>query len=174
MSHSNHVYVFNLPRVSLSQLTVTISSIYWPLLLFFAPLILRAMPSDAAGATPAELIRLPISMDIALHAMPPIAVLTEFLVVECKYQGNTATIGAPLITSLYAIWYSFWVEHCASQNGHCGRLLRFMSLLHANYSTLVPYPFLEVPLDRRIVIYVAATFLGILSFRALNHLHPQL
>jgi len=95
-------------------------------------------------------------MDIALHAMPPIAVLTEFLVVECKYQGNTATIGAPLITSLYAIWYSFWVEHCASQNGH------------------FPYPFLEVSLDRRIVIYVAATFLGILSFRALNHLHPQL
>jgi hypothetical protein len=58
-------------------------------------------------------------MDLALHAAPAIAVLIEFLLIERKYTGKAASIGAPIVTVLYGVSYSVWVEYCAAYNGHC-------------------------------------------------------
>lgn len=108
------------------QLAIVVSSIYWTLLKLFTPLILRSMPvsESAPSHNPHNLpelalIRLPISMDIALHALPAIAMAAEFFIFEKKYSAKAEKYGAPTMAAVYGIGYALWVEYCASFNGRC-------------------------------------------------------
>ncbi|CAA7271803.1 unnamed protein product [Cyclocybe aegerita] len=142
-------------------LAVVISSIYWTLLVFFPALIIQknlsgpsgAVPSSSTNATPE--FRLPLTIDLALHAAPALSIILDFFVFERKYNKNEVEAGAPVAISLYALGYTLWVEHCAQKN-----------------DGIFPYPFLtESTLPIRIGIYVGAAGLATVSFKLFNSLH---
>jgi hypothetical protein len=101
----------------LFQVAVVVASIYWPLLLFHPELILIMDPYSPPTA-PALLYVSP-SIDVALHAIPSITLLLDFMFFEKKYQRKEALYGAPVVTSLATVGYGCWVEYCASYNGRC-------------------------------------------------------
>jgi hypothetical protein len=104
------------------QLAVVISSIYWTLLLVFPSLIIAKDPRVAepsvSGEAPPE-IRLPLKHDLALHAVPGLSLLLDFILFEQPYTGKIVTLGAPLVCLAYAVGYGSWVEYCATFNGTC-------------------------------------------------------
>lgn len=119
-------------------------------------------------------MRIPLRVDLALHAVPSLALLIDFLFLEPKFSKLQVRYGAPLVVSLAAVSYASWVEYCASFNGSCKQsLLRPCAFVpHTVVCCLVPYPFLENPLEIRLGIYAAAATLALVSFWALNTLHP--
>lgn len=64
-------------------------------------------------------MRLPLKHDLALHAAPGITLFLDFILFEMKYSHTAASKGAPLAATLFCVWYSSWVEYCASFNGAC-------------------------------------------------------
>ncbi|KAI0810924.1 FAR-17a/AIG1-like protein [Irpex lacteus] len=139
-------------------LATVISSIYWTLLLLFPSLILRAPEPGEFGPTSSssvpDLIRIPLSLDLSLHAAPGVALILDFFLFEEKFGKRTARVGGAAVAALAAVWYGSWVEYCASYNG------------------IFPYPFLttnEFPV--RVSIYAGATAFAYLIFQALNALH---
>ncbi|KAJ6630680.1 FAR-17a/AIG1-like protein [Mycena sp. CBHHK59/15] len=131
-----------------------ISSIYWTLLLTFPHLILQGMPSESASTSVIQ--RIPLRMDLALHAAPALALLADFMIFERRYRKADILYVAPVLTFLCTMWYGWWAEHCASING------------------TFPYPFLtQNPLEIRLRIYAGAGTVAFLSFYALNILHPS-
>ncbi|KAK7467042.1 hypothetical protein VKT23_004104 [Stygiomarasmius scandens] len=137
---------------------VVISSIYWPLLLVATQLILQpdnSAPSSSPDVQP-KFMRIPLSVDLALHAVPALSLLADFLFFEKKYSQKQATYGAPLVASLFTLWYSWWVERCGSIND------------------VYPYPFLtNNTFEGRILIYLGAGILAWVSFYLINRLHSQ-
>ena len=102
---------------------MVISSIYWSLLLLFPSLILR--PEESSGPEPSSssetlsFTRIPLEMDLALHAVPAISLLLDFFLFEKKYSKNQARYGGFIVTTIAAIGYGWWVEYCAQFNGIC-------------------------------------------------------
>jgi FAR-17a/AIG1-like protein len=92
---------------------VVVSSIYWSLILFWPAGILLRIPNS--NVDNAALFRLTLPVDLALHASPVLALVTDFVLFETRY-GVNAVASAPYIISLFAIWYGSWVEHCARGN----------------------------------------------------------
>ncbi|KAF4614547.1 hypothetical protein D9613_002984 [Agrocybe pediades] len=139
-------------------LSVVISSIYWSLIIFMPDLILQALPGDSAPSSSSDApapFRIPLSMDLALHAVPCISLILDFSFFEKKYTKYEVKL-APIVAVVFSLWYTLWVEHCGKMN-----------------NGIFPYPFLtENPLNVRIGIYIGATLLSIFSFRAINALHP--
>lgn len=140
-------------------LAAVISTIYWGLLLFMPHLILRApeqgewQPNVPTDDVP-DLMRVPIKLDLALHAVPGTALIMDFFLFEVKYSKKTARYGGALVALLATVWYSCWVEYCASHNG------------------IFPYPFLTFnPFPIRAAIYGAAGAFAYLVFQALNWVH---
>ena len=87
-------------------------------------LILQAAP--APGSSPLTsapeappLIRIPLSVDLALHVCPALTLLIDFFCFENSYSAKEAGRDAVRVASLFGLWYSVWVEYCASYNGHC-------------------------------------------------------
>ncbi|KAK7014960.1 MFS general substrate transporter [Favolaschia claudopus] len=137
--------------VALPTATI-VSSIYWTLLLGAPHLIVQKMPVGS-GETP---MMLPLRIDLALHAVPGLALLSDFMIFERRYGRNAIQFLAPALTSICTLWYGWWVELCASKNG------------------TFPYPFLTLnPFDIRLRIYAAAGIVACLSFYTLNALHPR-
>ncbi|TFK42692.1 FAR-17a/AIG1-like protein [Crucibulum laeve] len=140
-------------------LSTVISSIYWTLITAFPHLILQAGATESVPSSSSDspsLFRIPLSVDLALHASPAIALLIDFIFLEKKYRKKGVLLGGPLSLSLFALWYGWWVEHCAKYNNN-----------------IFPYPFLTGnPFEIRIAIYIGATAFGILSFWMINKLHP--
>src|SRR5436190_10134556 len=107
----------------LRKLTVTVSLIYWTLLLFLPSLIL--LPADhfhfepSSSATAPALFRIPLLLDLSLHAVPALSLLADFILFERKYGKNETHLGAPLVTLVATLWFSWWMEYCASFNGSC-------------------------------------------------------
>ncbi|KAF8797924.1 hypothetical protein BYT27DRAFT_7123766 [Phlegmacium glaucopus] len=143
-------------------LSMVISLIYWTLLILSPQLILQ-VKETAAGAPEVPLsahseispfTRIPLPVDLALHAMPAISILADFFLFESKYQWKDVQVGAPVTTAAFALWYGLWVEHCGKRNG------------------VFPYPFLtENTFPIRIGIYLGATLLATASFTIINGLH---
>jgi len=135
-------------------LAVVISTIYWTLMLFFPSLILQTDPSIASSTGEAPLLlRIPLRMDLALHATPALSLLADFVLFERKYTKKQALVGAPIVAGAATLWYSWWAEYCASFNGS------------------FPYPFLtENPFEVRVYIYAGAGTLALVSFWAINFL----
>ncbi|KAF9001870.1 FAR-17a/AIG1-like protein [Cyathus striatus] len=140
-------------------LAVVISSIYWFLILLAPQLILqqnRLETEPSSSYTNPPIFRIPLSIDLALHACPGIALVLDFILLEKKYDGSLAKFGAPFIIGSFATWYGWWVERCAKYN-----------------NGTFPYPFLtENPWHIRLYIYIGASVLALCSFRALNAFHP--
>ncbi|KIY49446.1 hypothetical protein FISHEDRAFT_65426 [Fistulina hepatica ATCC 64428] len=143
--------------------SIVISSIYWTLI-FAAPSLMLQSSGIPAGSTdfsssPDEalmsLVWIPLPIDLALHAIPAIALAIDFFVLERKYSPRAAKFGAPLALAPFAFGYISWVEHCAANNGD-------------NF----PYPFLTLsPFEGRIGIYFGACAIALLSLVGLNSLH---
>ncbi|KAJ4000110.1 FAR-17a/AIG1-like protein [Lentinula boryana] len=137
-------------------LSIVISSIYWPLLLLATQLILQSDGEPSSSSEASQLVRIPLHLDLALHAVPAITLLADFLLFERKYSRAELLYGAPTVSILYTIFYAWWVERCASFND--GRF---------------PYPFLtDNPIEARLAIYAGAGTLAFSSFWLINKLHP--
>jgi len=153
------VAIKNTKRVLLMTalpLAVVISFIYWTLILLFPSLILQKDPNSQPSSSIDTLMWVPLPVDLALHAVPGMALCADFMLLESKFSKNEARYGAPLVISLAAVWYVSWVEYCASFNG------------------TFPYPFLtENPFEIRVGIYITTTTFALVSFWALNVLHPK-
>ncbi|KAF7978151.1 hypothetical protein HWV62_17484 [Athelia sp. TMB] len=137
-------------------LAVVISSIYWSLLLLFPSLILQKNPNSEPSSSGDALMRIPVSVDLSLHAAPGLALLADFMLFQRKFSKTEVRYVAPVIVALSAGWYGWWVEYCASFNG------------------TFPYPFLtENPFNVRVGIYGGAATLALVSFWIINALHPN-
>jgi FAR-17a/AIG1-like protein len=98
---------------------MVISLIYWPLVILYPQLILPQSSNSAHPAEVSPLIRMPLWIDLALHATPSLSILADFFLFESKYQWKDVQVGAPITTAAFALWYSLWVEHCGKINGVC-------------------------------------------------------
>ena len=114
-----------------AQVAAVISSIYWTLLIFVPHLILRPKSAEdldmhSSGATD-DLIRIPLSLDLALHAVPGTVLLLDFFLFERKYSKKHARYGGALVAVAAGSWYSWWAEYCAEYNGACKSRARPLS-----------------------------------------------
>ncbi|KAJ4488087.1 FAR-17a/AIG1-like protein [Lentinula aciculospora] len=140
-------------------LSIVISSIYWPLLFLASQLILQDDETTgrepSSSSTSSQLLRIPLQLDLCLHAVPAITLLADFVLFERKYSRNELRYGATSVSVFYTMFYSWWVERCAGFNG--GRF---------------PYPFLtDNPIEVRLAIYAGAGTLALASFWLINRLH---
>jgi len=115
-------------------------------------------------------MRIPLNVDLALHAAPAIALALDFFLFEKRYTSYQVARVAPLTAILFGLWYVSWVEYCANHNGRCMSLVSCFSS-PSLIPDAVPYPFLEHPYYIRALVYVGAVVQAFLSFRFLNSLH---
>jgi hypothetical protein len=139
-------------------LSVVVSTIYWTLLTFAAHLLMPEQWSTTTSEPSSSnagpiLMRIPLPVDLALHAVPCIALAINFFAFERKYGLQAMAQLAPVVTAVVALWYMVWVERCATLNG------------------FFPYPFLNTSFVNRAIIYVASTCLAFYSFKFLNWIH---
>ncbi|KAH7107544.1 FAR-17a/AIG1-like protein [Auriculariales sp. MPI-PUGE-AT-0066] len=138
-------------------MSMVVFAIYWPLVLFAPSLMAPAdMAVDEQGhPSPAALMfPLPLGIDLGLHAVPVIILLTDWAVYGKRYSRFEATRVAPLIAIAMGCSYGTWVEWCASANG------------------AFPYPFLNILFVGRLSIYATATLFAFSAFRWVNSMHP--
>ena len=140
-------------------------------------LILRAPEVGEWGASSEapDLIRIPLSLDLSLHAVPGTALILDFFLFEKKYPKSQARRGGAIVAIAASLWYSCWVEYCASYNGICKSHIQpycpSCSLVSYSVST-VPYPFLTFnPLPIRAAIYAGTTIFAFTVFQLLNKIH---
>ncbi|TXT13749.1 hypothetical protein VHUM_01116 [Vanrija humicola] len=135
---------------------ITISAIYWPLIIF-APALMLPPKLDAApgpDGTPPALFWIPLWMDLGLHAIPAASLIIDFFLLEKKYQPPTSTRIVTWLATGLGVAYGRWAEHCNKINGHFA------------------YPFLDVmsPTARALTYSGAAGF-ALVVFWGLNALH---
>jgi hypothetical protein len=129
---------------------VVVTLIYWPLMLFLPAALMQSFESEASSDVP-QFYRIPLSLDLSLHAAPALALLADFTFFEAKYGKNATRYGAPVASLVFAVWYASCAEYFASFNGS------------------FPYPFLtENTFPVRVAIYSGATTLALLSFWGMN------
>src|SRR5258708_34260621 len=115
--------------VSLPVATV-VSTIYWTCISFAPHLVLPSSrrtssePSSAAAAS--SLYWIPLQTDLAAHLFPGLMLSFEFFCMEGKYAGNELKRDAGIITALYCILYSGWVEYLAPINNRCKHSFIFL------------------------------------------------
>jgi hypothetical protein len=63
-----------------------------------------------------EFIGIPLSMDLALHAVPALSLLLDFFAFEMPYFDLGAAVK---LMVAFTLWYSTWVEYCGANNGTC-------------------------------------------------------
>ncbi|CCL99345.1 uncharacterized protein FIBRA_01363 [Fibroporia radiculosa] len=143
---------------------IIVTPVYWGLFLFFPELILQPLP-DSMMPRPDELVpsaassldhlqRIPIQVDLALHACPVIALLLDFYLVERKYTRTQAVYGGLSVCAVACILYGSWVEYLAPFNGS------------------FPYPFLtENPFNVRLAIYAGLSSFALVMFWLMNACH---
>ena len=82
-------------------------------------------PGPAAGTVPIsseaapELARIPLSLDVALHASPVISLIIDFYVFEKRYPRNEAVYEGAALCACAGVAYGSWVEWLATYNGSC-------------------------------------------------------
>jgi len=144
-------------------ISTIVTTVYWGLLIFWPEMILAARPLPIEFPTPDELVpsfseptilRIPLKIDLALHAIPAISLILDFFFVERKYTRGQAVYGGIIMTVLACLSYAPWIEHCAKFNGS------------------FPYPFLtENPFDIRVMIYAGLSTFALVTFWIMNALH---
>lgn len=154
-------------------LAVVISSIYWSLILFAPSLILIQDPRSAEPSSAAPAIfRIPLEVDLALHAVPGISLFLDFFLFEKRYSKKQALYGGSAVAIMSTVWYASWVEYFAKFNGTC-KSSSSVPNAHLTHilSNEVPYPFLNDVLEVRASIYGGATLIALVSFWLLNAVH---
>ncbi|EPT06093.1 hypothetical protein FOMPIDRAFT_1110353 [Fomitopsis schrenkii] len=140
-----------------------VTTVYWTLLIFWTEMILAARPIPIDSPEPDELVpsfadpaivRIPLKTDLAMHAVPAVALLIDFFLIERKYTRRQAIWGGTAMTVLACSVYAPWIEYCSEFNGS------------------FPYPFLTGnPFDVRVMIYVGLSTFALVTFWILNALH---
>jgi len=134
--------------------SMVVSLIYWPLMILFPQLILPPASDSANAPEIPSFVRIPLWIDLSLHATPALSILVDFFFFESKYRWKDVQVGAPITTVAFGLGYSLWVEHCGKING------------------VFPYPFLtKNTFPVRVVIYSGATLLAFGSFIVINSFH---
>ncbi|KAL7409267.1 FAR-17a/AIG1-like protein [Mrakia frigida] len=136
-----------------------ITSIYWSLILLAPQLILPPATPVEGEVQPEEpnLFRIPLSMDLALHAVPAVILLLEFFGWEKAYRGWRGSWGAAAVAAFAAVAYGTWSERCGARN-----------------NGLFPYPFLTFnTYETRLCIYGGATTFALFFFFGLNALKKK-
>ena len=91
-------------------------------------MILAARPIPVESPDPDQLVpsfsepaimRIPLKIDLALHAVPAISLLIDFFLVERKYSRRQAVWGGIVMTVLACSTYAPWIEYCSKFNGSC-------------------------------------------------------
>lgn len=72
-------------------------------------------------------MRIPLHIDLALHAVPGIVLVLDFFLFERKYTRYQVTRIAPLIAVLFGIWYVSCLEYYAGQNGRCTSPISYLA-----------------------------------------------
>jgi hypothetical protein len=87
-------------------------------LIFFPALIMPDLNEGTTptSATPNDAFRLPLSIDLALHAAPAVFLILDFFLFEKKYNKREANVTAPVAAALFGLCYCSWVEHCGERN----------------------------------------------------------
>lgn len=115
---------------SLSHLNLKVEAVvllvYWPMVLLSPSFIMRMVeprtlarvsPQIALSVAQVKLgLMIPFSIDFSLHAVPALALLTDFLLLEQKFTEKASRLATPIII-LYTLTYGAWVEFCAIMNG---------------------------------------------------------
>lgn len=91
-------------------------------------MILAARPIPIDSPEPDELVpsfadpaivRIPLKTDLAMHAVPAVALLIDFFLIERKYTRRQAIWGGTAMTVLACSVYAPWIEYCSEFNGSC-------------------------------------------------------
>ena len=93
--------------------------ILYPHLILLHQITAAEVPQAQVSTKISPFARIPLSVDLALHATPSLAMLADFFLFESKYKWKDVQVGAPITTAAFALWYGFWVEHCGKINGVC-------------------------------------------------------
>jgi hypothetical protein len=116
----------------------------------------------------------PLDIDLSLHAVPAMSLFLDFFLFQRSYSRSDTNHKAPLFAIIFAVWYGWWVERCASFNGVCMWAVCMIRDFSTNYLT-VPYPFLtDNPFEIRVAIYIGATSIALVSLWVLNGAHKTL
>lgn len=67
-------------------------------------------------------MRVPLAIDLALHASPIVALVTEFYLFQTPFASRDVTYIAPIFLALSGMGYALWAEHCAKHNGQCASM----------------------------------------------------
>ena len=108
-----------------------------------APSLILQPDPYASEPSSRSVIALPIDIDLCLHALPAISLLIDFFAFERSYGERDERILAPGMATLFALWYSNWVEYCARKNGTCKYLSflpRSFDIADVNCSSPLPLP----------------------------------
>ncbi len=107
-------------------------SVYWTLLLLFPSLILQKyVPSELTSSHDAlPLARIPLPLDLAMHVVPGLSLVLDFLVFEKKYSQELVKLAVPVVLTCGGM-YSSWAERNAKLNdGICKFLATFTEIIH--------------------------------------------
>ncbi|GAA6048997.1 hypothetical protein JCM3770_005431 [Rhodotorula araucariae] len=141
--------LFSRLKAILAILTVPVEGLvavlYWSLTLYDPALL---SPAVAPGESP---LRIPLALDLALHALPALFLWTDFL----AFSPPLPTRAHPaLIAAAATAAYCAWMEHCAQGNGR------------------YPYPMLDtMPAPARAAFYAAQVPVLVALFRVANAIH---
>lgn len=108
---------------------------YWSLILFYPSMIVMAdLEAEPSSSDSSPIVfRLPLAADLALHACPVLSLTVNFFVFEQQYSKREIFHTGSYVVALAGVWYSCWVEWCASRNGYCASRLT-SKLAHAYLS----------------------------------------
>ncbi|EJD05827.1 uncharacterized protein FOMMEDRAFT_104101 [Fomitiporia mediterranea MF3/22] len=140
-------------------LSVDVALIYWISAILFPTLIIGRVPNPSLPTSinvSGDIIHVPLSLDLALHAAPILSLLGDFFLFDESYGSGEVKRGTTHLCT-FSAGYAAWVEYCASYNG------------------VYPYPFLNGnPFAIRVIIYIAVTAIAVLSLRIVNAVHKFL
>ncbi|KIJ68994.1 hypothetical protein HYDPIDRAFT_164692 [Hydnomerulius pinastri MD-312] len=123
--------------------------------MWFFPSVTRLSSISSRAASFGLVARMPLDVDLCLHAVPFLSLLVDFIVFENKFAYEQANTVALIVISAYGICYGAWVEHIAK------------------FNKMFPYPFLTVrqPFSVHARTYVLAILVRMGFFRIVNDLH---
>ncbi|SCU96749.1 LAME_0F17304g1_1 [Lachancea meyersii CBS 8951] len=131
-------------------LETVVALVYWPLRLFFLPLIMHNVRDGSR-------VPLPLSVDCAIHLLPVLYLAMDYLVLEpAPFQMSKKT--AWLVVTLLGIGYNQYLT----------------VLVDRDAGAVYPYPFLEVQEPYKTVIFGAVTSIAWIWFVIYKRLHTKL
>lgn len=84
--------------------------------LLLPPTNVSPVDASPAGHEEVPLLRIPLSIDLGLHAVPAIVLLVDFFAFETKYSRKAVAVDSWILAGIYACFYASWAEFCASHN----------------------------------------------------------